>query len=26
LDRVRGLRVQYGSSTHERRTTDHRAA
>ena len=26
LDRVRGLRVQYGSRTHERRTTDHRAA
>ena len=26
LDRVRGLRVQYGSRTHERRKTDHRAA
>lgn len=26
LDRVRGLRVQYGSRTHERRTTDYRAA
>ncbi|TIX39691.1 MAG: (2Fe-2S)-binding protein, partial [Mesorhizobium sp.] len=26
LDRVRGLRVQYGSRTHERRTADHRAA
>ena len=26
LDRVRGLRVQYGSRTHERRTTGHRAA
>ncbi|MGI6854272.1 (2Fe-2S)-binding protein [Mesorhizobium sp. 1B3] len=26
LDRVRELRVQYGSRTHERRTTSHRAA
>lgn len=26
LDRVRGLRGQYGSRTHERRTADHRAA
>jgi hypothetical protein len=26
LDRVRGLRIQYGSTTHERRKTDHRAA
>ena len=26
LDRVRGLRVLYGSRTHERRTADHRAA
>ena len=26
LDRVRGLRGQYGSSSHERRNTDHRAA
>ena len=26
LDRVRGLRVQYGSRTHERRKSDHRAA
>ncbi|MET3593391.1 hypothetical protein ABID26_002788 [Mesorhizobium shonense] len=26
LDRVRGLRVQYGSRFHERRTADHRAA
>ncbi|MDG4891983.1 MULTISPECIES: (2Fe-2S)-binding protein [unclassified Mesorhizobium] len=26
LDRVRGLRGQYGSRTHERRTSDHRAA
>lgn len=26
LDRVRGLRVQYGSRSHEGRTTDHRAA
>jgi hypothetical protein len=26
LDRVRGLRVQYGSRTHERRKADHRAA
>jgi bacterioferritin-associated ferredoxin len=26
LDRVRGLRVQYGSSTHERRKAGHRAA
>lgn len=26
LDRVRGLRVQYGSKTHERRNADHRAA
>ena len=26
LDRVRELRVQYGSTTHERRQRDHRAA
>ncbi|CDX22958.1 conserved hypothetical protein [Mesorhizobium sp. ORS 3324] len=26
LDRVRGLRVLYGSRFHERRTADHRAA
>ena len=26
LDRVRGLRVQYGSRTHEGRKSDHRAA
>ena len=26
LDRVRGLRVQFGSRTHERRKADHRAA
>ena len=26
LDRVRGLRVQYGSRTHEGRKADHRAA
>ncbi|MHA6687010.1 (2Fe-2S)-binding protein [Mesorhizobium sp. A556] len=26
LDRVRELRVQYGSTTHERRTANHRAA
>ena len=26
LDRVRGLRGQYGSMSHEGRTTDHRAA
>ena len=26
LDRVRGLRVQYGSLSHEGRRTDHRAA
>ena len=26
LDRVRELRVQYGSTTHERRKSDHRAA
>jgi hypothetical protein len=26
LDRVRGLRVQYGSRTHERRKAGHRAA
>ena len=26
LDRVRALRVQYGSRSHERRTTNHRAA
>ncbi|HTV71567.1 MAG TPA: (2Fe-2S)-binding protein [Rhizobiaceae bacterium] len=26
LDRVRGLRVQFGSTTHERRKTNHRAA
>src|SRR5690554_8141361 len=26
LDRVRGLRGQYGSNGHERRRTDHRAA
>jgi len=26
LDRVRGLRGQYGSKSHEGRTTDHRAA
>ena len=26
LDRVRALRVQYGSRTHERRHTSHRAA
>jgi bacterioferritin-associated ferredoxin len=26
LDRVRGLRVQYGSRIHERRTAGHRAA
>jgi hypothetical protein len=26
LDRVRGLRGQYGSSSHEGRKTDHRAA
>lgn len=26
LDRVRDLRAQYGSRTHERRTTSHRAA
>ncbi|WP_082549916.1 (2Fe-2S)-binding protein [Mesorhizobium sp. Root157] len=26
LDRVRDLRVQYGSRTHERRKSDHRAA
>lgn len=26
LDRVRGLRVQYGSKTHEGRKADHRAA
>jgi len=26
LDRVRGLRIQYGSKTHEGRKADHRAA
>ena len=26
LDRVRGLRIQYGSRTHEGRKSDHRAA